>query len=216
MILCEYREILQWIRILNLALPSSVIHFVRSPQQTSKMIVTRHLLNQRGRWESSQATPSSGNCPPPQKWGGAGVVGKQGMWRARIQGRGTSSSCGEVPTLPVSSFSPPRGAFLYFRSGGTSSWFEQGLCTWQQRPYVAASSGHPWRAPLVKADWTTGAPIRCSLELRMGGAGGVPKSSSSQVQVYSLIMPWSPGGVSERQSFGVICTKMDSEIYCGV
>lgn len=90
--------------------------------------------------------------------------------------------------------------------------------------YRAPYRGPAWLLPHVPHDWLlwsrvteprVGQSDSLSLELRIGGGGGIPKGRGSQMQVYSLIASRSPGGASERQSFWVHSTKIDSEIQCG-
>ena len=77
--------------------------------------------------------------------------------------------------------------------------------------------------PQVTHDWLLGSRLteprwanQMLLGTENGGSRWAPNSSSSQVQVYTLIVSRSPGGASERQSFGFPSTKMGSEIQCGV
>lgn len=162
--------------------------------------------------------PPLGNCPPlPQKWVDPAWWTHTGLEDVQSQnpGQGHLFFPWKVPTLPVSSFSLLGVPFFISAQGALFPNLNKGS--------VQSSRGPMRLLPQVTRDWLRWSRLTeprvgqsDALGVENGGSGWVPKSSHSQGQVCSLIVPRSPWTASERQSFGVPSTKMDSEIQCGV
>ena len=158
-----------------------MVPFVRSPQQTSKIISIKHLLNKGGHWESSQPTPSSGNRPPPpplgiaphplaQKWVEPVWWTHTGLEDVESQnpGQGHLFFPWKVPTLPVSSFSLLGVPFFISAQGALFPNLNKGS--------VQSSRGPMWLLPQVTRDWLLWSRL---IEPRVGQSDALSLKSES-------------------------------------